>query len=382
MANFWEGYVNIWEDYKRAIQDANTWYEKILAFVMGDHTVWDFLEALAASMPFISPAAAGVKATAKYGSKMGLSVERFLMKEGTQIEPAIAKVASFFKTATARNSFTVVSAIVKTVRRAIPYTIADVVGEISGKAAFQLAKKAIQDLISSTLTPALTKLTGLKLTLLEFIEAIETVMLRLKIWQSAITKTLTELGALNLGKLGALVVALQAQIDKYVIKELLALRADLTALKLWTETRINALEVKTSQLAVRLTGEISAKLTNLLAEFNLFRLQAQSRLAALEAKALQENALNVVQNAEISNLKMQVKAMPETIAKQTDIKINDSWNDKLPEPTDKEIDDIADNAALMLGWLPGEIMKVYAPLLPDILQTIGKEFNVYGEHIF
>jgi len=364
-----------WDD----VITAKTWYEAIWNFVIGkDISVESFIDALSFVAVGYTPLKAGITAAAKFGSEIGTAIEEFLIISGPAAENAIIKSAAMLKSPTLISGIKISNTFTKTITRLSPYRIADIVGDLTGKNAYNLAKKGIDDLVKNIIAPSFTWLDDIKIVLNKYVEAVTGSLTRFKVWQTSIVSWQKLFVGASFTSLLNIVSLLQGQIDKIILTRLSILETSVRAIQSEIPVKIAAMESKITSLLSKNILVINEICIKHYGELILFKNETLGKFTKVNIDFLWTKTELIRSNADVSRLNKIVNDLPAKSANYTDSAINKSWNDKMETPTDKQLSDDIDNMMKMSGWLPAKIIKIYTPIMPKIIEAIGRGYDMYG----
>jgi len=356
-----EGYFQEWWN---SVEDAKTWYDKILRFVFGKDVSWtDVIDALVITMPWISPGAAGAKAAAKYGDEVGKVVEALIKQEGMQAESLISKVSGILKSGYFQTGLRIVSGITTAIKRFLPWSIADVIGAITGEAAYKLMKKALTDLAANILKPSFKWAADIKDALLKYLVEVNAAFARNMLWRASFNAGIKAWVGANFVKLAALPALIQAQIDKYVIAELVKIRGELAALKADMAVKFTAVNVKLAEVYAKSVSFTGGELAKIRAELAAVRLIAVNTAAYVQA----ELALIKARQA-AAELQRELDVY-QTIDNMKSVS-NDTW-DSIDNANISNVDDMDESITDTLADFENvALLKIFDKIMPTLLESV------------
>lgn len=365
----------LWND----INEAKTWREKIWTFIAGkDVTLDEFLDTLSGTLMGIPVVGVIGKAIPRVSASATKAVGEFLAKEGSTALPALTKSVGLIKTPIMSTALKVVAPITKAITRFVPYTISEIVGEISGKASYTLAKKGITDLVSNVLAPSFRWLSDIKIALNEYVLANTNAFVRFKIWQSAIISWQKAFVGENFLKVYGLIKGVQVQIDTVILIRLAKLEVDVKLIKADIPIKIAALENKMSLTLINSITKLTALISKNTASNMLLKLETDGKFLAVNNELALSKAATAKNSLQLMGQDAIIKELPTSTAKYTDTKIQKTWEENLPVESDKELDAGINELILMGGWIPKKIADIYGPLMPKIIFALGKGYKMYG----
>lgn len=362
-------------DWWNDVQEAKTWYDKIKVFLLGkDMSVWEFLENLNYAFMGGSIPLAKARVLAKSGPEAAEVVEKFLTKEGMGIETTVAKVIKTLAKPTVKTSLQVVAAISKVVTRIQPFSLPTLIGDITGKMAFDFAKKAVTDLLKTVISPAFVWVNDIRFALSEFVYSVEGAFTSFNLWRGSIVKWIAEVATVKIAGNAAAIVAIQAQIDKYILKEITAIKADIVKLKASIKVQFAESKVYVDVTVKNVTTALTKVITSHIADYVKYKVANELEIKALKTTdaALKKD---IVTQGKLQEAQGKlIKNMPEEIQIAADKRFNMQVEEGIKSNTDIDSDIAADllNDVVAAYWI-----KV-APILISNVGVINKVFANIG----